>query len=239
MGPARAQAASAAPGQGSVLLPPEDETAVDQGEDEEQQPLGPGQGGDGEDSGGDWNGKDWRPLRGGPLAQVEDHPGEREEDEERDLHSGERRPDEPRGGEREAGGETRETPAETELARQPPGRGHARQVEGHAEQLGPDDDAPGHVEEQGQESRPQRCRRAGHQLAGVVGEAPALRQIAGELQVDPAVVQRKPEIAGEQPGLDGEVAEAGEQRGGQQPDRGPGSGRILVRGRHWPIIMPH
>jgi hypothetical protein len=55
--------------------------------------------------------------------------------------------------------------------------------------------------------------------------------------MDPAVVQREAEVAGEQPGLDGEIAEAGEERGRQEPDQGADPGKILFQGRHCPIIM--
>ncbi len=108
---------------------------------------------------------------------------------------------------------------ETQLPGEAPGGVDAGEVEADAQQLGPEDHAARQGEEQGQERRPERRGRAGDQLAGVVGEPEAVREIARELEVDPAVVQRKAEPAPQPRGLGQEVAQAG--RGAAQEQQKP------------------
>ena len=185
----------------------EDEDAVEEGEEQQEQPFRPGEDGDGEDGE-----RERRAFRIGPLAQMEDHPPEREQDEERDLHPRQGRPDEPAGRQGEPGGEGGEPLPEAELAGEAPGGVDPGEVEGDAEELGPDHDAPRQEEEEREEGGPERRRRAGHHLAGVVGEPGAVREVARELQMDPTVVQRKAQPALEAGDLR-ERGSAGRRRG--------------------------
>ena len=54
------------------------------------------------------------------------------------------------------------------------------------------------------------------QVAGVVGEPEAVRQVARELEVDPTVVQREAEPAPQPSGLGQEIAQAGGEAGQEQ-----------------------
>ena len=105
---------------------------------------------------------------------------------------------------------------EAQLPSEAPGGVDPREVEADAQQLGPEHHAARQEEEQGQERRPERRGGAGDQLAGVVGEPEALRQIARELEVDPTVVQRKAEPAPQPRGLGQEISQAGREAGQEQ-----------------------
>ena len=211
-----------------AILRAEHQETIQEGQGEEQEALRPRQGGDGEDGR-----REGGPARGGAFAQVEDHPPQREQDEERDLHPREGGPHEPARGEGEPRGQGGEAGREAELAGEAPGGVNAGEVEGDAEGLGPGDDVPGEQEKQREQGRPQGGGRAGHEVAGVVGETEAAGQIASELQMDPTVVERKPKPALQAGDLRQQVAQADhgsrheEERAGREA--APGGERIFWR----------
>ena len=89
--------------------------------------------------------------------------------------------------------------------------------------LRPDQARAREQESERQERRPERCRGAGNELAGVVRQPRPMRQVARELEMDPAVVEGKADPATEQVELGGEVAEAREQGHREHPEGRPGT----------------
>ena len=212
-----------------ACLAGENQEAVHEGQAEEQDGLGAGEGGDGEDARRE--GRPVRPAGVVALAQVEDHPPQGQQDEKRNLHARQGGPHQPAGRQGEPRRQRRQTGRQAELPAQAAGGFDTGEVERDAEDLGPDEDAPGQQEQQGEQGRPQGSGGARHEVPGVVGEAEAARQIAGELQMNPAVVERKANRALEPGDLRQQVAQAGdragqqEERAGREAARGSGRGR--------------
>jgi hypothetical protein len=84
-------------------------------------------------------------------------------------------------------------------------------------------------EETAERERPERRRRARHGHTRVVGEAATLGQVAGELEMDPRVVQRKRREADRPGDLTGSQQEEGDADGEPRGRRGEGEAPPLHR----------
>ena len=131
--------------------------------------------------------------RGGRLAPVRaEHqaPGH-EQRRERDLHAGERAPQHRPGQRGEDRGQQRQLltpgPPVREAAGEPRGGERAADPEG----LGQRGIRPSERERSAQQQGPEWRGGSRDRLARVVGEAPPLGQVPGELHMDPRVVQRE------------------------------------------------
>ncbi len=157
--------------------------------------------------------------------------GEHEQHEEIHFHARERRPDEPVGSrhqDRREGGARRR---EVEPPRDGVDQQDAPRLGRDAGGLRPEEERARQTREQPQKGRPERRRRAGHELPGIERQTLAVREAAGEDEMDIAVVERQLPVAVEEPGLGGEEEERRQERDEEQQAaasarRSQGSGAI-------------
>ena len=130
-------------------------------------------------------------TRPGAAPRVQHEGGRHQQRGQRDFHAGERAPYHRPGHRHQHGGKEGDVvtpgPDQGEAAGQPrsPERG------GDPQHLGQDGVAAEHRERPAEREGPERCGRARHRHARVVGEPAPLGQIARELHVDPRVVERE------------------------------------------------
>ena len=146
------------------------------------------------------------------VAGVRDEGCGHEERRERDLHPRQGAPRDRARPEKADGRQEGDARRRAERRRRAPREERRYERGSYAQRLGRRERRAEHRGARREEERPEGRRRTRDRPAGVVGKAGALREVAGEVEVDPRVVERKADGARDLPLADDEEEERG-QRG--------------------------